>query len=145
MNSNSECPTVPPLYTWDSGTVRNKRDSRWDSPGTASLKALALAVLSVPLERDKVGQSVGQRKNTVPRAGEGLGQKTAGVFPHGEEKLSLEKYDSASIPASPRRCLECSMWRSTPGGCWWVGRCAVTGAEMGHKSVCTVPAMGVLQ
>ena len=100
MNCNSECPTVPPLYTWDSGTVPNKRDSHWDSRGTVSLKSLALAILSVPLERGKVGQSAGQSKNIVPQAGGRLGQKTAGAFPHGEEKLSLEKYDSADAPGS---------------------------------------------
>lgn len=43
------------------------------------------------------------------------------------------------------RCLYCFRWQSISGGCWWVGKCAVTGKEMGHKSVCTVLSGGVLQ
>ena len=43
--------------------------------------------------------------------------------------------------SKPRRCLYCSFWRDIPGSCWWVGTCAVTGGNVGSKSVCTAPIM----
>ena len=105
------CPAVPPLYTWDSGTKNNSGTTNGTTGGTSSLKALALAVLDVPLERDKVGQVVGQSKNLVPRVKDVVGQK----FPQ-KEKLSLEKYDPRSMnrwEAHWRACCP-DYWK----GCW---------------------------
>lgn len=125
MSSEIACPTVPPLYTWDSGTKENAGTNLGTRAGQASLKALAQAILTVPLERDKMGQEVGQGQNSVPRAKEPVGQKIAHSSPLGEEILSLEKYDPtpAQLAYARRMLVDCS----TTGGklhCWHCSRCS---------------------
>lgn len=95
MSSNRACPTVPPLYTWDSGTKSNSGTGLGTRAGQASLKALALAVLAVPPERDKAGQEAGQSEKSCPTEFGPVGQESPPVPPlKEEENLSLEKYDS---------------------------------------------------
>ena len=96
MSNENACPTVPPPYTRDSGTRDAVRDNSRDKPGTKSLKALALATLSVPLERGKAGQGAGQASKSCPTHERAVGQKKEVVFSPKEEKLSLEKYEPSS-------------------------------------------------
>lgn len=77
MKSKSACPTVPPLYTRDSGTNHKDRDNARDKPGTTSLKALALAALAVPHERDTAGQEAGQAPKSCPMHSQALGTKNS--------------------------------------------------------------------
>ena len=113
MSSKQSCPTVPPLYTWDSGTRGCERDSKWDKPGTGSLKSLALAVLSVPPERDKRDNVRDKGEKLVPRAQEALGQKSPQ-----KEKVSLEKYDTSTAPATgPSHAVAYLICASYPDRC----------------------------
>ena len=124
MDSKKACPTVPPLYTWDSGTKGKGGTPLGTTDGTNSLKALALAVLAVPPERDKVGQEVGQGKNLVPEATKVVGQKT-GAFSFGEENLSLEKY--APTPAMITHARAMLVTCPARGGrihCWHCASCS---------------------
>jgi len=146
MRNENVCPAVPPLYTWDSGTSSIERDSYRDKSGTASLKSLALAILSVPLERDKRDKERDKGKNLVP-----LGQGGAGQKIPLKKCLSLEKYDpegeALTLPAltMANACIYCPEWRDRPGFPWWSGTCAATGEKRTRRSVCTVPGAEVLQ
>ena len=91
----------------------------------------------------------------------GLAEKTRGEAPQPSDPARLEGKvpqtaasgaaaganaagaEAAKQPAAarPRRCLHCSFWRDIPDFCWWVGTCAVTGKNMGSKSVCALPDM----
>ena len=128
MSSENVCPTVPPLYTWDSGTKDNMRDNSWDKPGTKSLKALAQAFLSVPSERDKVGQGAGQPQKSCPTDEAVVGQKTAQNSPSEEEVLSLEKYDTPTPEQITH--ANCMLVMCPVQGrnlhCWHCSRCGDT-------------------
>ena len=125
MSNENVCPTVPPLYTWDTGTKGDVRDNGWDKPGTKSLKALAQAFLSVPPERDKAGQRVGQTQKSCPTGEAVVGQKKTADFPPKEEKLSLEKYDTPTpeqVAYARRLMVDCPMnkWKVHV---WYCARC----------------------
>lgn len=93
LTINTNCPTVPPIYTWDSGTAKESGTARGTTRGTQSLKALAQAILTVPPDRDRVGQKAGQGGKAVPQV-----NKPAGQNFFQKEKVSLEKYDPAARP-----------------------------------------------
>jgi hypothetical protein len=123
MNNKNVCPTVPPLYTWDSGTSDIERDDSWDKRGTKSLKALALAVLAVPLDRDKVGQDVGQALKSCPKQEAPVGQNSEELPKVHEVAFHLEEEQHAAALAHARRLLvDCPV----VGGkrhCWHCSRC----------------------
>ncbi len=124
MSSENACPTVPPLYTWDSGTKEKRGTVSGTRAGQVSLKALARAFWLVPPERDKTGQEAGQSKNLVSRPGNPVGQKTAHNSPQCEEKLSLEKYDPTpeQIAHARRMLVDCPATRGKRH-CWHCSRC----------------------
>jgi len=98
LTINTNCPTVPPIYTWDSGTAKESGTARGTTRGTQSLKALAQAILTVPTDRDRAGQKSGQGEKAVPQVDKPVGQE---FFQ--KEKVSLEKYSTAAKPL-PRWC-----------------------------------------
>jgi len=85
-----------------------------------SLKALAGAVLGVPHERDKVGQSVGQTKNLVPHGQESVGQKNQ---PSGQrDKPVKEEVKKPASEYTQTLLVKCPL----SGGdlhCWYCSRC----------------------
>ena len=131
MSGEKVCPTVPPPYRWDSGTSGIERDKPWGKPGTKSLKALAHAVLAVPLEWDKAGQDAGQPPKSCPTGDDSLGTKIS-------EKLSAEE-PVLGKPALGHRCILCLHWRNVPGQSWWTGVCVVSGKPAGYRSTCRLP------
>lgn len=119
MSGNRACPTVPPLYRWDSGTKSNSGTSLGTNAGQVSLKALALAVLAVPSRRDKVGQEAGQSEKSCP-TGEWAGGTRFGPVPplKEEEKLSPERCDS-DRQAKPGACRQRLSSPSQAGAIDW--------------------------
>jgi hypothetical protein len=71
MTSNS-CPIVPAPSPETAGQYENKRDSGWDSRGTAGLKALARKVLRRDSGWDTCGTAPAK---AVPRAPLAVGQR----------------------------------------------------------------------
>ena len=98
MNSEQACPTVPPLYTWDSGTRNFRGTNGGTSVGQGSLKALAQAVLRCPTSLGQAGQDVGQAIKSCPTGQEAPGTKNESHFSPEERKLSLEKWKPNPIP-----------------------------------------------
>ena len=130
MNSKSVCPTVPPLYTWDSGTRDVERDNSWDKSGTRSLKSLAQAVLAVPAHRDNVGQGAGQSEKSCPTATSPPGTRFVpsdltikGTETTGHPAPTAYTPTSEQITHAERMLVDCP---STPGvkvHCWYCSRC----------------------
>lgn len=42
------------------------------------------------------------------------------------------------VPQCYKQCFPCEHWQKIPGGCWWIGTCAVTGDRRGFRNACTV-------
>lgn len=114
MINKDDCPTVPPLYTWDSGTAENNGTLVGTTAGQASLKALALAFLTVPEKRDIVGQDAGQVKKSVPAISAHLGQQT-----------ELEQPDPRSIDHALSLMVDCPDHKRKLH-CWYCGQCDKT-------------------
>lgn len=57
---------------------------------------------------------------------------------YGENAFPLEEAMPEQSAVKRRRCLCCSFWRVVPKSCWWVGTCAVTGGNVGFKTLCTL-------
>lgn len=69
------CPAVPPLYTRDSGTSPNSRDTLRDNCGTRSPKTVGIRQYPCPVSAGHAGQDAGQSPKSLSRRGVGCGTK----------------------------------------------------------------------
>lgn len=63
------CPVVPPLYTRDSGTSPNSRDTLRDNCGTRSPKTVGIRQYPCPVSAGHAGQAAGQSPKSCPAGG----------------------------------------------------------------------------
>ena len=113
MSSKYPCPTVPPLYTWDSGTKDLSGTDCGTTAGQGSIKALAQAFLAVPLKRDKVGQEAGQGEKSCPTKDTALGQ-------------TFSPPDPAALAHARRMLVSCPV-QGRSLHCWYCSRCSEAG------------------
>ena len=120
MSIKNVCPTVPPLYTWDSGTSHTGRDMSWDKVGTRSLKALVLERFPVPLGWGSWDKMRDNLQNLVPRKALVLGQKKALSHPTEIDPRSLD-YARSLLVACPGKGRKLHCWHCSR--CGYAPRC----------------------
>ena len=81
----SRCPTVPPLYTWDSGTLWKLRDNPWDTYGTVPPEILGRRGKQLSHFVGRVGQSWDKSQKEVSHWGERVGHFFGLFFGVGQE------------------------------------------------------------
>ncbi len=81
----------------------------------------------------------GKTRKNAPYAPESARHEAEAISP--AETATEGACEAKSLTAAattPRRCLYCSFRQNIPGSCWWVGTCAVTGGNVGFKTLCTL-------
>jgi hypothetical protein len=87
----------------------------------------------------QAGLAEGVRED-APQVPESAWQETESSVPAETAAVAACETEPPTAATKPRRCLVCPYWRKIPRGCWWIGRCSISGTKVDFKSFCTASA-----